>query len=486
VKPAREPQSVTHIGISTGSDYIVCKANLYPLAVVAMADSPEDSSAADSNPVEAPKPLHEPGHSVRLLTQQSANTTQEEAGVSAGGSRRYFASAQWSADGTSLLAAASDQSVSAFVLPSDLLEPNDGPRPLEPQTTVCLPEPSQVLAPAPYFSLADPATQMFLVGCRDHPLQLYHLFPEHERAPPLCSYKLIRKETEEYITPSSLIWQSPGTHFTCGSANRLDMFDISRYGSDGPVLTVPTIPSKRHISKGSGVGMKGTVAALANSPSDADGGTITAAGTWTRWIGLYDLGRTDRVVANWSIAGVDSTHFDLETGGQGITQILWSPCGKYLVVNERHADGLLVYDIRGTGQALSILKGRDTTTQQRLGCDVFSGDVYSNGFEVWAGTGDGTVQIWENVGSDAGVLDRSWGWKGHDAPIGSAVLHTSGSVVATCSGGWKHQSDLGSNAKYSHPMSSGSEVLPESSLKVWLIGAEDEQHEPRSDAARDE
>ncbi|KAI9158251.1 Guanine nucleotide-binding protein negative regulator 1 [Paramyrothecium foliicola] len=423
---------------------------------------------ADSEPA---APGHEPdehrestGTALRLLAQRHANG-QDGQDVSSGGSRRFFASARWSADGTSLLVGASDQTVTTFVLSADLLEPTEGPRALEAQATVRLPEPSQVIAPAPYFSLADPTTQTFLVGCRDHPLQLYHVFPEDEHAPPVCAYKLIRKETEEYITPSALLWQYPGTHFICGSANRIDMFDMSKPGSDGPVVTVPTIPSRRHISKGSGVGMKGTVAALAASPPDADGGSIIAAGTWTRWIGLYDLNRTDRVVANWSISDVDTTHFNAAMGGQGISQIMWSPCGRYLIVNERHADGLLVYDIRGTGQALSILSGRATTTQQRLNCDVFSSDSYSGGFEVWAGSDDGTVHVWDNAGSNVGLCSADWSWKAHDAPIGSTVLHSSGSVAATCSGGWKHSSDS------SQSKCGGSEVLPESSLRVWSIGA---------------
>lgn len=416
----------------------------------------------------------QPGQAVRLLAQRSANGHHGR-DISPGGSRRFFASAQWSADGTSLIVGASDQTVSTYVLSADLLEPAQDARPLEAQATVTLPEPTQTIVPAPYFSLADPTTQTLLVGCRDHPLQLYHVFPEHDRAPPLCSYKLIRKETEEYITPSSLIWPSPGTHFICGSANRLDMFDMSRHGSDGPVTTVPTIPSRRHISKGSGVGMKGTVAALGASPQDVDGSSIVAAGTWTRWIGLYDLNRTDKVVANWSISGVDSTHFKSELGGQGITQIVWSPCGRYLIVNERHANGLLVYDIRGTGQALSILNGRKATTQQRLNCDIFNSDVYnSTGFEVWAGSQDGTVHVWENAGTNVGLSEPSWSWEAHGAPVGSTIVHQSGSVTATCSGGWEHTSrEQGSQLNNSHPQSSsGSEVLPESSLKVWSIGAE--------------
>jgi hypothetical protein len=283
-------------------------------------------------------------------------------------------------------------------------------------------------------------------------------------------YKLIRKETEQYITPSSLIWKYPGTHFVCGSANRIDLFDVSRPGNDGPLLTLPTIPSRRHLSKGGGVGMKGTVSALSASSADADGSSIIAAGTWTRWLGLYDFWRTDKVIANWSIAGAhkDVSSTDARhTAGRGIAQTLWSPCGRYLVINERNAEGLLVYDIRVTGQLLSILTGRKANTQQRLHCDVFTGE--DGGFEVWAGSQGGTVHAWTGVGlhSEYGAAP-SWDWQGHESPVGSTVMHQSGSVVATCAGGWEHSAVYESDGEPTRNMAQ-STILEESSLKVWSI-----------------
>lgn len=390
--------------------------------------------------------------------------------------RRFYSSAQWTADGTTIIVGASDSSVSSFVLPADLLQSADEGRRLEPQATTKLPEPTRALVPAPFFSLAEATSQTYLVGCRDHPLHIYHAFPRDEHPNPLGTYKLVRQETEEYITPASLIWQYPGTHFLCGSANRLDYFDVSRHGSDGPILTVPTIPSKRHISKGSGVGMKGTVAALAASPYDANGGSIVAAGTWTRWMGLYDLQRTDKVVANWSISHAGDVEFDAHLDGQGIVQVVWSPCGRYIVVNERHSGSLLVYDIRGSGQLLSALSGRKSTTQQRLACDVFQGDISGNtGFEVWAGSEDGSVLVWEDVGMQYGVTHPSWDWKAHDSPVGSTVLHGSGSVAATCSGGWEHAADhvIGADVGPGREAHTVSKTLDESSLKIWSIGAQD-------------
>jgi hypothetical protein len=312
-------------------------------------------------------------------------------------------------------------------------------------------------------------------------LQLYNCFPNDEACAPIRGYKLIKQETEAYITPSSVLWQNPGTHFIVGATNRIDLFDITAQSSDGPVTTVPTIPSKRHVRKGHGIGMKGTVSALSSSAADSDSGII-AAGTRTRWIGMYDLWRSEKTVANWSIAAAAD---DGGVPGQGISQTIWSPCGRYLLVNERNAPGLLVYDVRVTGQLLSILKGRQAKTQQRLIVDVFQGG--DGGFEVWAGGDNGRVSVWEGVGLH-GDFDakETWGWKAHDAPVGSVTLHSSGSVVATCSGGWQYPTKnedgdggvVSDEFKDHNMQKDGSKILDESTLKLWSIAAPELQEEP--------
>ncbi|KAF4513202.1 hypothetical protein G6O67_000503 [Ophiocordyceps sinensis] len=440
----------------------------------------EQATGATPDEQGQPQPHRTPPH-VKLLAQRPLLSEtppllrcEDGPRNSHGESQRpFYSSAQWTADGTTVVVGSSDNTVSSFVLPADLLHNAHREPQLEPQSTTKLPEPTQVIATAPFFSLAEPSTQTYLVGCRDHPLHLYHAFPCHQDSAPLASYKLIKAETEAYIAPASLLWHGSGSHFLCGSANRLDYFDLSRHGSDGPVLTVPTIPSRRHISKGSGVGMRGTVAALAASSQDANGQTLVAAGTRTRWIGLYDLHRTNHAVANWGIAHAGSVKadFDFDHAGQGIVQLVWSRCGRYLVVNERQSSNLLVYDIRGSGKLLAALSGRKAHSQQRLACDVYQGDPCGNtSFEVWAGSEDGSVLVWEDVGSQQSLVQPSWSWKAHDSPVGSMTLHSCGSVAATCSGAWEHASDraVESFGTDRQPCG-GSRTLDESSLKIWSI-----------------
>ncbi|OAA57089.1 WD repeat-containing protein [Niveomyces insectorum RCEF 264] len=390
--------------------------------------------------------------------------------------RPFYKSLQWSADGTTVIASTSSNAVLSYVLPENLLEPpcdentpdaiHDATSTAAPRKTLShhtivaqgrlgLPEPALSLAPAPYFNLREPWSQSALTGCRDLPIHLYPLFPaiddagetdtDKPRPPPLASYPLIKYQTEAYLAPTALLWSAPGNHFVAGAKNLLALFDVSRTCNEPPVLLVPTIPSTRHIRKGNGVGMRGTVSALAAQKTNAGdestgwgGQGLVAAGTWNRWVGLYDLGRAGGdCVATWSVAGADGRdNGSLDYSGGGILQTIWSPCGRYLVVNERRAQRLLVYDVRGTGALLCCLTGRPADTNQRLSCDVYQSSDSNSGFEVWAGTQDGLGVVWEDVGAREGAVEPSWHWRAHESAMGSIAMHSSGSVLATCSGSW--------------------------------------------------
>jgi len=166
--------------------------------------------------------------------------------------------------------------------------------------------------------------------------------------------------------------------------------------------------------KGGGVGMRGIVSALSLQPRANDETGMLAAGTWTRWVGLYDMGGMGGTVATWSIA--DAADKNAGVGGTGITQTAWRACGRYLFVVERKSRGILVYDVRVTGELVCWLEGRGAETNQRLGVDVFEGE---RGTEIWAGGTDGVVKVWDNVGMIEGAQGRSWEWRAHDGKCDS-------------------------------------------------------------------
>lgn len=245
--------------------------------------------------------------------------------------------------------------------------------------------------------------------------------------------------------------------------------------------------------------MRGIVSALSIQPSSPDepAAGMLAAGTWTRWVGLYDTAGMGGTVATWSIAEAADTHAGI--GGTGITQTLWSSCGRYLYVVERRSRGVLVFDVRVMGKLLAWLEGREAETNQRLGVDVFEGQ---NGREIWAGGVDGVVRVWEGVGQTEGGLKRTWEWKAHDGkfcscssllgdcanqkfadPVSSTVVHSSGTVVATCSGQrtplLSDEDDISSDEEESDSdASSGDQSTrsprstgrtPDNSIKVWSL-----------------
>lgn len=390
---------------------------------------------------------------------------------------------------------------------------------LRAQRTIQLAEPTNVAVSAPYYDIRYDNTDHLLVASQDHPIQLYQTGTESPGGDigcvsPIASYHFTSPTTEAYYPVHSLLWSSPGSHFYVGTRDLIAQFDLAHIGA-GPTYVLPTIPSRRHIRKGNGVGMRGTVSALSEQTTEDDAPTgLIAAGTWTRWVGLYDLARSGECTATWSIEQAaeavvhtqplaDSGQYPLPTewqsafgnthpiqgiAGCGIIQTAWSPCGRYLILNERYSTGMLVYDVRGTNKVLGFLAGRDARTHQRMRCDVFRGVDNVGGFEVWGGSMDGTVKVWEGVGNMEGCQWPSWEFSAADeaqgfvAPaLGSVGLHRSGSVVATCAGSWSVPGEEESRANISEvpTMTSDAVFKPEnrrlegSSLKLWRIGAHD-------------
>lgn len=421
-----------------------------------------------------------------LALSDSGNTcdssTAQDSSRLASSASSFFKSAKWTADGTTLITSSYDNRVGIFLVPENLLDDRDQPLTLRPQKILQLAESTNIVASSPYFDVRFPNTDHLLVASRDHPLQLFQALPPPApldedghlttggdgRSSPIASYRLISPTTEAYLPVHSVVWPSPGTHFFVGTRDLIAQFDITRNG-DGPLACVPTIPSRRHIRKGNGVGMRGTISALsAQTTSESAYTGLVAAGTWTRSVGLYDFARGGECVSTWNVreaassavmtdppraSGVphSSTSYvsqgaAMGIGGAGINQTIWSPCGRYLLINERQSTGMLIYDVRVTNQVLGFLAGRNALTHQRLDCDVFRGLDTVGGFEVWAGTWNGAVKVWEGVGNTEGCQWPSWDFLAGDtgsnedvaaaSVLGSVALHHSGSVVATCSGCW--------------------------------------------------
>ncbi|KAL4990146.1 WD40-repeat-containing domain protein [Aspergillus falconensis] len=366
----------------------------------------------------------------------------------------FFKTAEWSPDGTTILTDSSDHHVRTYIVPPDLLEERQSPHRLSPYSVLPSGEPTYASAFYPFFSLQKPSSALFLSSVRDHPIRLASALASTS----LATYSLVNPMTEAFITPHCILYPPAlgGTHFLTGSDSLICLFDVSRPGNEGPIAWMPTIPSKRKQLVGGGVGMKGIVSALALSPNE---GGILAAGTFSRNIGLYDSNGTGQSLGSFSISKTEATR---HIGGSGITQLLWSPCGRYLYIAERKSDGVMIYDIRVTGQLLGWLQGRNASTNQRMKIDLVpTGE--GDGHGIWAGGTDGVVRFWRDPIHSAGAQDPTWGWKLHDDPLSSTVMHPMGNIMATTCG-QKHSKDHFDNM-------GGLPSTPQvdSSLDVWLL-----------------
>jgi len=381
-----------------------------------------------------------------------------------------FRSAQWSADGTTVITTLWDHTLAAHVLPGDLLDTSSGIRSIEATSSSRHPEPIRAVAVNPAFSLTEPTSQTAILTSVDRPVQLHHLFPHEDGSSRIASYLIINTSTEQYIAPVSIAWTgSSPQHAICGSANRLDVLDVTREGTAGHVTMIPT--AKKTMAAGN-LGLvqswRGMVSALAVQPPDSSGqgSSLVAAGSWARWVALYDYMRCPSLVSGWALPQSGSS-------GRGVVQVIWSPCGRYLVVNERFGHGLLLYDIRGAARELALLPRVQSQHHLMLSCDVFASSIESSergGFEIWASSDDGRVRVWENAGSREGEIECTWAWRAHESTVISTALHPTGSVVLTSAGNWDPPEDQALETTPGKAQTTKSwQASKDTSLRIWSM-----------------
>jgi telomerase Cajal body protein 1 len=288
--------------------------------------------------------------------------------------------------------------------PPNLLD-DSGVHRLEPYSSEQLPGPAYATSIFPGFQLADPASTLYLTSVPDLPTRLYSIYNQG----PIASFPFINPETEEYLAPHSLCFDSnpsSACRFYAGSNCAIGVFDCTRNG-EGPLATIKTIPSRRKKIVGGGVGMKGIISALNISQQG-----ILAAGTFTRWIGLYDQRNATGTVGVFQLCSTDKEQ-PSDFRGAGATQTLWTECGRYLCVAERASDGIHIWDVRVTGRRLSWLSGREAQTMQRMTFDLL-------GDRLIAGGTDGRVRSWSAIGKHDGPQPPDGEFEAH----GGSTLHS--------------------------------------------------------------
>ncbi|KAF2023408.1 hypothetical protein EK21DRAFT_81050 [Setomelanomma holmii] len=361
--------------------------------------------------------------------------------------------AQLSPDGTCVFTSSYDRSFTVYPISSTIFS-SPRPQPLAPYAKFTSPDPIWSFASNPLFDINDASTTHVLISRRDRYITLHNALwainsPNPSSVPtgmvdiqtPLASYKLISPLTEALTAPFSLSYSHSGTHFFAGLKNSIALFDVEY--TDEPTTNIPTIPSARNVRKGGGVGFKGVISSLALSPSTTfhrEG--ILAAGSRTRYVGLYDAASSDKIstfaLPVRQIRNANEEGDDLMGGGA--SRLKWSSCGKYLYIAERLSDVLHIYDVRNFSFALAHCAGRKAKTNQKLGFDVWSAasSVYSPdvvSHEVWAGGTDGCVRVWRDAYLKEGRVDADevvQVGEGEMPVVGTMVHASGGLAVAAC------------------------------------------------------
>ncbi|KAF2704461.1 hypothetical protein K504DRAFT_441670 [Pleomassaria siparia CBS 279.74] len=388
--------------------------------------------------------------------------------------------AQLSPDGTCIFAIDYARTFSVYPIDTDILS-ETATRSLRPYAAFESADPLWTFSVNPYFHFNDASSTTVLVSRRDQYISLHNALwdvsgsttpalgssddededeDEDEggkgvgrRPPPvnistkIASYKLIDHLTEAVIAPTSLVHTHSGKHFLAGERDCIALFDLNY--TENPVSKILTIPSRRNKLKGGGYGFKGTISALSISPSSSTSRTgILAAGSRTRYVGLYDVEGSGEEMTHFPLPGQvggKRVADDAETRellGRGVSQLQWSACGTYLYVAERDSDVLLMYDMRRFERTLGYCAGRKAMTAKRMGFHVWSsGDAYSaaSSDEVWAGGTDGYVRVWRDPQLKEGRVeaDETVRVGGEEAPISSTLVHEGGGLAVVAEGSWE-------------------------------------------------
>lgn len=241
--------------------------------------------------------------------------------------------------------------------------------------------------------------------------------------------------------------------------------------------------AERKLTGEAGVGLAGLVTALAIG---ADG--TLAAGTTGRQVGLWSSSGLGESIATFSLGEDNGQGMD----GSGVTQLAWSPCGRYLFVAERMSDALLVYDIRGAGKRLSWLRGRRAKTTQKLSFDIVNTET--QGLDIWAGGTDGVMRIWQDVKSKEGPVNADAEFQAHNGwyiepaqyctgvdsltdTVSNTIVHPCRTVFATTSGQRNDPQDSvdtspspgASDDDMATPVAASRQGRSENVLKVWTL-----------------
>eukprot|EP00401_Gymnodinium_catenatum_P029313 CAMPEP_0117550302 /NCGR_PEP_ID=MMETSP0784-20121206/48611_1 /TAXON_ID=39447 /ORGANISM="" /LENGTH=443 /DNA_ID=CAMNT_0005347317 /DNA_START=170 /DNA_END=1498 /DNA_ORIENTATION=+ len=349
----------------------------------------------------------------------AARGVRGRAALKAIGENNFAKGAQWSPDGSTVLAGHDDGALRLYRLPANSKKiaengtPGDAPPShLEPYCHAIAGGPILDFCFFPGYSLDVPATCCFLTSSQGHPIHL-----REAAAGTLRNTYRPFSHVDEVCHAFSLCFSSDGRRIVAGFEQYLRVFDVQRPGRQVEDWLLSTRKGK---------GQKGIIGAVAAS-SESPG--VYAAGSYSRSVGVYHQGSKGKPIASF----VD-TEDGYEMGG--VTQLAW--VNEWLLLSGHRKDRWIrAWDLRMAGkpgalreaagvrsQALMHRFPRPAQTQQRFSFSV-DGDVLATGTD----SGDAicySLSTTREVGRIAGA---------HRRPCISAMLHPGSSgMLLTASG----------------------------------------------------
>ncbi|RLN89188.1 hypothetical protein BBJ28_00010468 [Nothophytophthora sp. Chile5] len=200
----------------------------------------------------------------------------------------------------------------------------------------------------PFMSSANPSSCIFVSTSRDHPVHLWDAYTGALRA----SYRAF-DHLDELASAQSVAFNATGDKLFAGFDRMIRFFDLSQPSRD---FHARPLSKTRRSRKG----QRGLISSLHFNP---DFSKIYAAGSYAGTTCVYTEDEGEELLTL------------RDHDGRGISQVRFSPCGRFLYTAARRDPSIHCWDIRATNQILHTFH-RVADSNQRVEFDVHCGGKY--------------------------------------------------------------------------------------------------------------
>lgn len=347
---------------------------------------------------------------------------------------------KWAPDGSCILTCSNDNNLRIFNLPSQLWDSSQWCDISEMEAAVKISEGDLIYDYSwyPLMNSNDRASCCLASTSKKSTVHLWDGFTGELR----CSYRPYN-HLDEVVTPHSLSFDSDGQKLFCGFKNIVRIFNVDVPGR--------SFESRHVFAKKRG--QSGIISCFAFTPSNKN---ISVAGSYQKTIGIYSepSGQLECV---------------LEGQKNGITQLQFSPDGRYLYSGGRKDPDILCWDLRNLGTVLYSLK-RSCETNQRMYFDISRCGKY-----VVSGNGNGIITFWDVTKEPEIINDDDWAvikplqfFLGHNDCVNGTSLHPTFPLLCSSSGQRKFPALIDEDDDEKAIFSS--KLKCDNSLRLWWIG----------------